>query len=135
MWKCQEMKGVVCLEQRATTTTRLGDLGARRQDDGLDGFIEDLLQSLLGQCRAFHELDGLDLLCHVLSLLSCDWGQSFLSQRFQLVGILSQVELGANQDDFSSRAVLFIQIQESVSIIIWDQTWKSEDQIQVQDRT
>lgn len=69
------------LEKRASRASTLGNLGAGREDNSLDGLIEDLLETLLGEGRALHELESLDLLSHVDTLLVGDGSETLLAER------------------------------------------------------
>src|SRR5690242_7266909 len=77
-----------------------------RSNDSSDGFIENVLQSLLGQSRAFEVLHGIDFLSFGHSLLVGNWCQSLLSQSFDSFAIVSKIQLCSNEDDWSVWAMV-----------------------------
>jgi len=87
--------------------------------DSPNSLIEYRLQVSLCQSRALEVLDGLDLLGTVKGLLVCDGSHPLLGQATNRVGIFTEIELGANQDDgdIGSMVINFgVPLQSSVSL-------------------
>lgn len=72
----------------------------------LDRLVEHALQVPLGESGTFHVLHSLDVLCYLHSLLILNWRHLTLSQLFAHFGVVSQVELGAYEDDGNAGCVV-----------------------------
>lgn len=71
-----------------------------------DSLIKDTLEIPLGQSRALQVLVGADLLGHDQGLVVRNWLHSLGSQALQGSGVLSQVKLSTDQDDWDRRCVV-----------------------------
>jgi len=91
------MSTVPRLDQKASSLLLL--LGSSRLQDSADGFIEHSLQSLLGQSRALQVLGRVDLLGQLEALLVGDRSQLLLREALNGGLVLSQIQLGSNNED------------------------------------
>lgn len=73
------------------------DLG--RRESGHDGLVEHVLQALLGKCRALDILDRLELFGQLFALFDANGLQLVLGQLLQRRRVLSQIDLGAHQQE------------------------------------
>lgn len=94
------------LQERAATTSTLGLGVVLRGNNGADRLIENLLQTLLCERRAFHVANSLDLTSHILALLGSDWGQALLLEGLKLLGVFAKIELSTHKDSLGSGAVV-----------------------------
>jgi len=81
-------------------------LHGRGGNDGSDSFIENILQSLLGECRAFHEFDCIDFLGFGHSLFVRDGCHVLFSESVDGILFFSQIELSSDQDNGGAWAVM-----------------------------
>lgn len=72
-----------------------------------DGLVKDALEVALGESRALEVLLGLDLLCDCEGLLVGDWLHLLGPESVCGGLVLSEVELGTNQDDGYVWRVMF----------------------------
>ena len=68
--------------------------------------IENLLQALLGKCRALHVGLSLNILGHGLSLLVGEGLESLLAQALKGFLVLTKIGLGSDEDDPGLRAMV-----------------------------
>jgi hypothetical protein len=86
------------LADEADTLLLGGRLLVGRRNDSANGLVENVLETLLSQSRAFHVFDGLDLLRHLRALLRCDGRQLLLGESVERFLVLTHIELGADED-------------------------------------
>mmetsp|Transcript_19040 Transcript_19040/g.26254 ORF Transcript_19040/g.26254 Transcript_19040/m.26254 type:complete len:236 (-) Transcript_19040:33-740(-) len=75
-------------------------------NNSCQSFIKHILQPLTSQSRTLKILNGLDLLGHFDSLLSCDWVFPVLLEILNGLLVSSQICLCSNKDDGDSRAMM-----------------------------
>ena len=92
------------LDQKASSLLLL--LGSSGLQDGANSLIEHSLQALLGQGRALQVLGGIDFLGQLETLLMCDRGQLLLGQTLNGGLVLSQIQLGSDNEDRHVGAVV-----------------------------
>lgn len=106
IWQTERAASTV-VTKRSEEGTRpsLFGLGLRAQN-GADGLVKDVLESLLGEGRTFQVLYGANLLGHCQALWVGNGGQLPLSELLHSFLVLAQIELGADQDDGCLRTVM-----------------------------
>jgi len=68
-------------------------------EDSADGLVKDVLETLLCEGRALEVLDGVDFLCHLETHRVGDGLHALLLELVDGVAVLTQIELGAREDD------------------------------------
>ena len=91
---------------RALLLLALLALGSRGRDHSANGLIEDGLETSLGEGRALHVLDGANLLDHLETLLVGDGALLLASKLLASGGIITKIDLGADEDDGGVGAVV-----------------------------
>lgn len=84
------------LDNDALLRSLLGNGGA---EDSADGFVENVLQALLGERGALEVFDGSNFLCHLQSLGVGDGRHSLFPELFDGLTVFAKIELGADEDD------------------------------------
>ena len=103
--RCAEKpEALLCLQKRALLLLAL--LGVFGREDGADGLVEDLYETLLGGSRALEVLDGADLVGLGLGLLLGDGGLVLLGELLDGLLVAAEIDLGANKDDGGGGAVV-----------------------------
>lgn len=101
-----------CLEQHAAAAAAVGllaTLAARSglgRNHGADGLLKHLLETGLVERRALQVLDAANVLGHVRALLVRDGRKLLLGQALQRIGVVAEIQLGADQQVGSRRAVV-----------------------------
>ena len=80
-----------------------GPVGA---DDGLEGLVEDCFEPLAGEGGALEVLEGADLVGHGLALLLGDGRLVLAGEVVDGLLVLSEIDLGADEDDGGVGAVV-----------------------------
>jgi hypothetical protein len=111
--------------QQSATTLGLLALGYWRSNDGADGLVEHGLETLLGQGRALKHLDGLDLLAHGDTLLVGDGCKALLGKTVDRLLVLSQIELGADQDD-GGVGVVVLDLWVPLGLDVLERCWRDD---------
>lgn len=65
----------------------------------MNGLVKHCFESLLGQCRALKVFDGANVPSTLGAFCICDGGLSLFSEPRQSLTVVTQVELGADEDD------------------------------------
>merc|ERR1712233_217335 len=97
------MSTVPRLDEKASSLLLLG---SSRLQNSADGFIEHSLQSLLGQSRALQILGSVDFLGELETLLVGDGSQLLFGQTLNGGLVLSQIQLGSDNEDRNVRAMV-----------------------------
>lgn len=72
-----------------------------------DGLVKDTLEIALSEGRALHVFDRLDLLGYAQSLLVLNGRHLLLTKTFLCSFVVSEVELGADKDDWHTGRMVF----------------------------
>jgi hypothetical protein len=108
-WRTEEKRGgrLKHLEQVASSTLLgLTFLDIRGGDNDADSLVEHGLETLLGEGRALHVLDGSDFLGHLHALLVGDGGLTLGTELLNGLLVLAKIELGTSEDDGGVGAVV-----------------------------
>lgn len=107
MYRMREKTWAHDLEQvAASTLLGLSFLDIRRGDNDADGLVEDGLETLLGEGRALHVLDGSNFLGHLHTLLVGDGGLALGTELLDGLLVLTKIELGTSEHDGGVGAVV-----------------------------
>ena len=85
-----------CLEDGALVSVSRSRL---REEDGANGLVEYLFESLLRERGALDEADSAHLACHRETLLGGDGRRVLLSESLDGLWVVAKVELGAHEHD------------------------------------
>lgn len=83
----------------------------RSKEDGKGFFnitylVKHILQLVLRQRTALDVFNCAEVLCHTLTILSTDWGHLLLGKLLSNAGVISQIDLGSDNEAGDARAVV-----------------------------
>mmetsp|Transcript_8069 Transcript_8069/g.16119 ORF Transcript_8069/g.16119 Transcript_8069/m.16119 type:complete len:214 (-) Transcript_8069:10-651(-) len=107
---------LVCLQHQARA--RRARWSGLRDQHTSDGFVEHLLQTLLGQGRAFQVAVCAQLGTELLTVHGRNWGQALLLQAADRLRVVTQIQLGTYQDEWDTwRVVLDLWVPLGLHVL------------------